>query len=55
MQNAECRMQNDLTTLRSVHKERIKRGTRSAEYGTTLFECGVRNAERSSLRSKPDE
>ena len=35
MQNAERRMQNDLTTLRSVHKERIKRGTRSAECGTT--------------------
>ena len=38
MQNAECRMQNDLTTLRFAHKERMyKRGTRSAEYGTTLL------------------
>ena len=44
MQNAECRM--GFASLYYAHKERIKRGTRSAECGTTLFECGVRNAER---------
>ncbi len=35
MQNAECRMQNDLTTLRFAHKERM-----------ISAERGVRNAER---------
>ena len=47
MQNAERRTQNDLITL-MLHSQgkNDKCGARSAECGTTLFECGVRNAER---------
>ena len=47
--SAECGTRNaerpHYTTFRSQGKN-DKCGTRSAEYGTTLFECGVRNAER---------
>ena len=52
MRNAECGTRNDFAPLKLRKQgKNDKCGTRSAEYGTTLFECRMQNAERSAKHS----